>query len=419
MAAIGRAIKAYSVDQMGDGIRHRKKKDKPETITKMEWENEDCDEAANERVEADLQPPLFEPLPGFRAMLKLDDEWVTTHFRQCVRFANNAPMMVEYVMGRLNISLEVFNTINWRAIGRVRAEHKIGRLVRTSKMMYRWLPVGHNWEKCSLDTHKCPCCGADDETFEHLLKCKHEDLVEVRHSFYLKLISLSKSDEIPSNFLSALSGVLRHITDGSSLPEVFKTEAITRAVDQQKEIGLYNLAVGFMANGWTTALAELKTDQPDSKVEIILRTIWDDLCEPIWKARNNIKHGPQSETPVEEMQSLADKLRWYRMHQNSVLDYRHRFLADASDVIIDRWSRDARRAQLALLADARRYHEVEIAQRLSNQTTISDWLDQYKRLRSGRLIGEGLRTIRDGGIRQGSDESPHDEEEEFEWESPK
>jgi hypothetical protein len=132
------------------GHATEKKKNRSE-ITNMEWENEDCDDASNVRVKEDIQPEKFSPLPGYRAMLQSDGEWVTNHFR--VRFANNTPDMVQYVMKRLSIDMATFNTINWHAVGRVRAGHKINRIVRTSKMMYRWLPVGHNWIKCNMDSH--------------------------------------------------------------------------------------------------------------------------------------------------------------------------------------------------------------------------------------------------------------------------
>ena len=138
-----------------------KKKDKPETITPMEHKNIECDEEADEKVERmdseGKTPPPFEPLPGYRAMLKLGNNWITAHFRECVSFASTSPAMIDYVLRRLNIDFETFHCINWTSIGRVRATHKIHRIVRTSKMMFRWMAVGHNWNKCNLPSDKCPC----------------------------------------------------------------------------------------------------------------------------------------------------------------------------------------------------------------------------------------------------------------------
>ena len=127
-------------------------------------------------MEENIAPLSFSPLPGYRAMLKLGDNWVTAHFREFMNFANTAPAMVEYILDRLDITRETFNRINWTAIAKVRRNHKINRIVRTSKMMYGWLPVGHNWQKCKLPSDKCLCCRMPDESFAHLLQCKHESL---------------------------------------------------------------------------------------------------------------------------------------------------------------------------------------------------------------------------------------------------
>ena len=92
-------------------------------------------------------------------MLKLGDDWITTHLRGCVQFSNTSPAMTTYILQRLDITLDTFHTIDWDSIGTVRSSHHINRVVRTSKMLYGWLPVGHNWLKYNLTPDKCPCCG--------------------------------------------------------------------------------------------------------------------------------------------------------------------------------------------------------------------------------------------------------------------
>ena len=169
------------------GHASEKKKHAPETITPLERDNSECDADAEQCIQSGIPPCSFTPFPGYRAMLKLDGRCVTTHFRESVEYANASPAMIEYATARLNIDDAVFHSINWTSIGRVRTSHKIERIARTSKMMYRWLPVGHNWYKCNLATDVCPCCGATDETFEHLLACKHDDLGNVRRTAYIKV----------------------------------------------------------------------------------------------------------------------------------------------------------------------------------------------------------------------------------------
>ena len=75
-----------------------------------------------------------------------------------------------------------------------------------------------------------------------------------------------------------------------------------------------------------------------------------------------------------------------------------------------------RRAQVALLVNAQRYHEKEIAQKEQNQTTIFDWLTRYKKLRSGLLVGPNLKiSVRIEDELVDNDNSESTQENEFEW----
>ena len=401
-----------------------KKKDKPETITPWEHENIECDEEADEKVERmdseGKTPPPFEPLPGYRAMLKLGDNWITTHFRECVNFANTSPAMIEYVLRRLNIDLETFHTINWTSIGRVRATHRIHRIVRTSKMMFRWMAVGHNWTKCNLPSDKCPCCGANDETFEHLLRCPHEDLVSVRKEAYKTIRDECKLKEVPPYFVTTLLATIKMVLEGGNEPTIESSEALKSALEAQKKIGLYNMVVGFMANEWTTALEASGAEHPQTMMEMILALIWDEICERLWEARNNILHSDKNHVKQDDMSILESNLLWYKRHQEEVLDYRHRFLADFSAEDVGKWSRATRRAKVELLNNARKYYETECNQRARNQSTIFDWLHSYTILRSGRILGEGLTDSWVAGRRPETfaptyDYDSDDSEYEFDW----
>ena len=57
------------------------------------------------------------------------------------------------------------------------------------------------------------------------------------------------------------------------------------------------------------------------------------------------------------MNDLETRLKWYLRHQETVLNYRHRFLVDFTDDSITHWSRNARRAKLGILNNARDYNE--------------------------------------------------------------
>ena len=99
------------------------------------------------------------------------------------------------------------------------------------------------------------------------------------------------------------------------------------------------------------------------------------------------------------MSSLADKLMWYHQHQDEVLDYRHRFLINYTLSDVERWTRITRTSKVTILDNAMRFYKTECEQSAQQQSTIHDWLSRHKRLRSGRLIGQGLVNAWDVGKR--------------------
>ena len=137
--------------------------------------------------------------------------------------------MVDYILQRLNISLDTFHVIDWESIGKVRSSHHINRIVRTSKMLYGWLPVGHNWKKCNLVSDKCPCCGVPDETFEHVLTCKHKDLVMTRAIAYTSIQTKCDELKIPKIFTTTLLTLFKVTLEDHEFPTSFPTPELTVA----------------------------------------------------------------------------------------------------------------------------------------------------------------------------------------------
>ena len=105
----------------------------------------------------------------------------------------------------------------------------------------------------------------------------------------------------------------------------------------------------------------------------------------MWITRCNIKHSSNNKAAPHELQQLQDKLLWYLRHQDEVLDYRHRFLVQYKPEDVS-WSRASRRARLESLNNASQYYKNECTQRARGQSTIYTWLNQFTRLRNGRMI---------------------------------
>lgn len=276
------------------------------------------------------------------------------------------------------------------------------------------MPVGHNWQKCNLPSDKCPCCGADDETFHHLLQCENEQIASVRKDILPHFRIYCSELKIPDNFTDFFAKVIFEALGIGTAPAP-NNDYLAAAYKSQKVIGFRNFMVGFLSTGWEEALHSFGIDNSETKMEAILRFLWDSICEPIWFIRNEIHHSKESCVSTDDMVTLDDRLRWYLRHQARILDYRHRFLVDYDVDVIASWSRSTRQQKITLLDNARKWYAKRCEIRARNQSTMHDWMDKYTRLRNGKLVGKGIANAistlppSDG---YSSDES---EEYEFDW----
>ena len=76
----------------------------PKKITWIEHVNIDCDKVANDCVERNVQPQPFQPHPGYKAMIKIGNEWNPSNFCECVKQASTGPIMIAFIKQQLNIS---------------------------------------------------------------------------------------------------------------------------------------------------------------------------------------------------------------------------------------------------------------------------------------------------------------------------
>ena len=186
------------------------------------------------------------------------------------------------------------------------------------------LRVGHNWKTCNLTSDKCPCCGAPDETFAHLLQCTHEDLVTTRAIAYTSIQRDCDELKIPKTFTTTFLSLLKVPLEGHEFPSSFPTAELETAANSQRTIGMYNMAIGLLTAKWTTALGTLGMKHPKSAMAQVLSMTWDHICEALWKARNQIKHSPDSHVLSDEMTDLESRLKWYLQHHEHALDHRHK-----------------------------------------------------------------------------------------------
>ena len=109
---------------------------------------------------------------------------------------------------------------------------------------------------------------------------------------------------------------------------------------------------GFIASAWLQQLTDMGTPHPQRKMVFLVHTIWDELIQPLWTARNNILHNnPNFMTDLTHTQ-LGDRLLWYLRHKDQ-LARQDRFLARYSASCIDAMTTTIRREWIRHLDIAR------------------------------------------------------------------
>jgi hypothetical protein len=275
-------------------------------------------------------------------------------------------------MGKLKIDDDAIQDIDREAIVAARSGHSWVRTARVSKMMNRWLPVGHNRKHHGSDIDTCPGCGAPDETFQHLFRCPHEKLRATCHKGIEHIEKAGTSLQIPASIMWLLIRIVKKECDieDATAPTLPSLRTIW---DAQLKIGFSNFVIGWISRSWQRGLRRFDSKDPGGQAAQIITLIWDGLCEPIWTCHNDIKSNTPNPAELLEMASLKEKLKWYKKYKMEVLPARFRPMAKFSSEEIKWWDRDNRRAMIRILNIAVKIHQIQCKQRVKGQRVVTDF----------------------------------------------
>ena len=240
--------------------------------------------------------------------------------------------------------------------------------------MYGWLPVGHNTAKRGAESDVCPCCGAPDETLEHLFICPNEQMKKCIRNGIRQASRLCGDNKIPNKISAAFFDIMiAYTTNQHPTPKPTMSQDTHRAFQAQQQIGFHLFSRGFIAKEWTTAMKSTKTKYPQWKVETMLSALWDCIFEPMWQCRNNILHNQANHRATAEDNELSKKLIWFKTNQNTALAYHLRHFADISCGDIKQWSRPTKRARIKLLEAAQRRLIIQLKQTAQKQRVLPSY----------------------------------------------
>ena len=341
--------------------------------------NVECDRlatvAANETENAHSgaqpeQNTITPPYTGSRALLRIQDKWITSHQKRHVLKAHWISAIRDYCCRKYNWTQEIFDSVSWSSIQRVRNRLPPTQQMQTSKIMHEWLPTMHMEAHKTGNSH-CPGCVCPDETLEHTLRCPNKTLAKERDILLIALRTKGLKIGIPRAIMEAISKLLYEYVNAKRL-SIPDHPGIAQAVKAQIDIGIKLLPRGFLATQWITVLEEFSVDKPDQKIASLLKSIWIEFTDKLWHNRNRVAHQKGNQTNQEDAQSWAAKLAWF-LDNPHVIARTDQFLLTFKRDDIESMTPQSRRSIAQQLETVQKAFALEKLHRLNGQSVISDF----------------------------------------------
>jgi hypothetical protein len=271
------------------------------------------------------EPVTFQtPYPGSKAMLIINNKWITTSYHEQIHEAVVHERHKQYFLGRHpHLQSPDYYSINFRGIGIARKRQKHTHTARITKYMNGWLNVGHQKDKMGQDG-QCPCCGAQDETQLHLFHCQNADMRRTRTLALTTMTEHLISKGLPSKVLQPFVALIRSFVSNTTNPPSIadRFPHMETTIRQQEQIGPEATLRGYLCKGWLKDIQKYTTSHVDRKCKAMFISLWDCLFLPVWEQRNNILHVPNNIVTVTEHKTLdAELLDWKLHHRDRFFHY--------------------------------------------------------------------------------------------------
>lgn len=339
--------------------------------------NIECDRIATETVKAamsntdSVRPRVLRlPYEGSRALLNIDTIWITSRQRRYICKGRWAQALREYCLRRYSWDYQTFEAVNWGAIRTVRQNCTSTQQRQTSKIMHGWLPINHMQGHATGNTH-CPSCPNPDETMDHLFRCPHRALMRQKDELITSIRSKGISSGIPRVIMEVLCRLLYDFVHGLH-PQIPEHPSIATAVRSQIDIGIRLLPRGFVSVEWLRAMEDFGVDRPAQKFSKILKLIWFEFTDKLWRNRNEIAHSTESRTRQQEQNTWAAKLRWY-LENSHVISPLDQFVLSYTEDGIDAMPGATRRRLVQNLERLERAYATELKMRARGQGTLRSY----------------------------------------------
>jgi hypothetical protein len=228
---------------------------------------------------------------------------------------------------------------------------------------------------------QCPCCTCPDETMDHLISCQHKGLTTKRELLLKKFRRKGLELGIPRAVIEAMSDLLHAHSHGETarLPE---NPSIAMAVSLQRQIGTHLFFRGFWAKEWKSTLDDFSVQHPDRKLTALLKALWIDYTDQLWRNRNDVTHQRQNNAQQAEDHTWTEKLHWF-LRNPQVISQPDQFLLNYTTEDIQHMPSRTRKKLAQNLQTVQTALAQELLQRTHGQTVITSYFARIQSQTSG------------------------------------
>ena len=180
--------------------------------------------------------------------------------------------------------------------------------------------------------------------------------------------------------MDAISSMLQaHTQDEMVMPP--EHPSIAAAVSQQQR--------GFLAKEWETALDDFSVEHSSRKLAGLLKALWVDYTDQIWRNRNDVAHHRQNKAQQAEEQTWAEKLHWF-LQNPQVIAQQDLFLLNYTTDDIQRMPGRTRKKLAQNLQTVQKALATEVLQRKQGQGVITSYFKRIHSTRVHPIVGQAL-----------------------------
>jgi hypothetical protein len=277
--------------------------------------------------------------------LKSDRGLLSSKYYKVMAQAHHDKPIIDYILKKTGWNMATFQGADWDSHERAFKHLTRFQRISISKLIHNLSNTNRQNRLLYGTLDLCPGCAAEEETFEHVLRCSSPDTAKVCaaavEGLQKSLIAIGTPTPIHEVIRKGFQAWLdpgfspsrrsRPATFGSLCPEDI---LITQAYyNQFHTIGWYQFCLGRISKSWHKAVqAILPPAQPHQRVEWgsnLVYALWQ-FTKRMWNHRNAIVHGADAEETTQRILiGLRDQVHQHYSSFSDDAGYvlaRHRYL---------------------------------------------------------------------------------------------